>query len=122
MFRGPFNLTDTPVKIRHPVLFVGNTYDPVTPLSSAHRMHDLFGSKNAGLLTHNGYGHCSSAQPSLCTAKHIRSYLLDGTLPPPGIVCEPDRSPFKPHSAALQELEEDAQLLESIRSLADKLF
>lgn len=104
--------------MKHPVLFVGNLADPVTPLASAHRMTNLFGPDNAALLVHNGYGHCSSAQPSLCTAKHIRNYLLDGTLPPPGTVCEPDAPPFKLETPPQDQA--DASLMESLRSMAHK--
>lgn len=99
--------------LSHPVLFVGNRFDPVTPLSSARRMADGFGAKNAALLTHEGSGHCSTAQPSvrlplmrcflpaltsfpliffsqLCTAKIIRQYFLAGVLPEAGTTCLPD--------------------------------
>lgn len=34
--------------------------------------------------------HASIAQPSLCTALAIRDYFVNGTLPEPGTVCEPD--------------------------------
>lgn len=42
--------------------------------------------------------HCSISAPSLCSQKYIRDYFIDGTLPPPGTVCEPISQPF-PSSA-----------------------
>lgn len=32
--------------------------------------------------------HCSLAAPSLCTAKAIRAYFRNGTLPEPGTMCD----------------------------------
>lgn len=49
-----------------------------------------FGEKNSRLLVHDGRGHCTSAEPSLCTAKVIRAYLINGTLPEEGTVCKPE--------------------------------
>ena len=34
--------------------------------------------------------HTSFAQASLCTVTNIRAYFVDGTLPPPGTICQPD--------------------------------
>lgn len=34
-------------------------------------------------------------RPSNCTSSAIASYFLDGTLPPPGLECEPDLPPFE---------------------------
>lgn len=62
----------------------------VTPLKSAERMVHGFGEKNSRLLVHDGRGHCTSAEPSLCTAKAIRAYLINGTLPAEGTVCKPE--------------------------------
>ncbi|KIW20228.1 hypothetical protein PV08_00803 [Exophiala spinifera] len=76
------------VKPRSPILFVGNTYDPVTPLASALNTSAGFG--GSVVLQHNGYGHCSIAQPSSCTAKAIRAYFDEGILPPAGAVCQPN--------------------------------
>jgi hypothetical protein len=41
---------------------------------------------NARLLTRDGDGHTAFAK-SACIAGHIRAYLIDGTLPPPGTTC-----------------------------------
>lgn len=44
------------VKPRSPVLFVGNTYDPVTPLASA--LNTSAGFEGSVVLQHKGYGVC----------------------------------------------------------------
>ncbi|KAI0369639.1 alpha/beta-hydrolase [Pilatotrama ljubarskyi] len=110
---GPFAAKNT----SHPLLMVSPRYDPVCPLADAQAVHARFG--GAGLLVQNSYGHCSIAAPSLCTAKYIRAYMVNGTLPPPGTVCEVDELPFV---GAVQNARamsaEDAELLEALRALA----
>jgi pimeloyl-ACP methyl ester carboxylesterase len=50
------------VNTKNPVLFIGNTYDPFTPLISARNASAGF--KNSVVLQHDGYGvsHCSRCQ------------------------------------------------------------
>ncbi len=89
-YTGPFNKRTV-----HPVLVVGNTYDPVTPLSGARKLASLL--PNSRLLTLNGYGHTTLlSEPSQCAASAIDRYLLSGQLPAEGTVCHPDRDPFDP--------------------------
>jgi hypothetical protein len=87
----------------NPILFVGNNYDPVTPLLSARKMATLF--PNAAVLRVKAYGHCSDSQPSKCAVKTIASYFVNGTIPErkglaadgyiePGTICEVDRQPW----------------------------
>lgn len=75
--------------------------------------------------------HASIAQPSLCTAKTIRSYFVNGTLPEPGTICEPDVKLFSEETldevlAPLANLTkrsfgtEDAMLLTAVKSLGGK--
>ncbi|KAI0122252.1 TAP-like protein-domain-containing protein [Daldinia grandis] len=85
---------DFQVKTKNPVLFVGNSFDPVTPLASAKNMSSGF--EGSVLLTHNGHGHLSLTQPSNCTNSIIQNYFLEGTLPAPGTVCEPNFPLFDP--------------------------
>jgi len=86
-FQGPFKATTS-----HPILLVGNTADPVTPLWSAKKMSRGF--KDSVVLTQDSAGHASISAPSLCTQKYIRQYFAHGTLPEPGTVCEPIGKPF----------------------------
>jgi pimeloyl-ACP methyl ester carboxylesterase len=88
-YTGPWNAT-TP----NPVLLVGTRFDPNTPLVNARLAERRLG--NAVLLTHDGYGHLSHADPSSCVQAAIGRYLVDLTTPPPGTVCPSDRLPFDP--------------------------
>jgi pimeloyl-ACP methyl ester carboxylesterase len=49
IYQGDFNITT-----KNPVLFVGGTFDPLTPLVSARNMSSGF--VGSGLLEHHGYG------------------------------------------------------------------
>ncbi|KAA8650986.1 hypothetical protein EYZ11_004309 [Aspergillus tanneri] len=86
-YTGDFN-----VKTPHPILLIGNTFDPVTPLASAYNVS--WGLEDSVVLEHHGYGHSSLGQFSLCTANTVRRYFEDGTLPPPGKICEPSLQTF----------------------------
>ncbi|KAH7115128.1 hypothetical protein B0J11DRAFT_618722 [Dendryphion nanum] len=80
------------VKTSVPILFVGTTGDPVTPLSSAFRNAAFF--EGAGVLTQNTPGHSMTSVPSSCTLKFVAAYMEDGTLPPRGTICQGDRKPL----------------------------
>lgn len=115
------------LKTKNPILFVGSPFDPLTPLASAKNMSSAF--EGSGLVQHNGYGHSSISQPSLCTAKAVGAYFKDGTLPDPGTVCEPSVPIFRQADESLstilaplngttkrdiEERAEDVQLLEAL--------
>ncbi|EJD00017.1 alpha/beta-hydrolase [Fomitiporia mediterranea MF3/22] len=78
-FKGSFNQNTS-----HPILFVGNIADPITPLASAFLMSEGF--KGSVVLTQNSSGHTSGAANSTCTGKILRAYFADGTLPEEGTV------------------------------------
>jgi pimeloyl-ACP methyl ester carboxylesterase len=88
-YTGPWN---RPTKI--PVLLIGTTGDPGTPYANAYRVASLLG--NAVLLTHDGYGHTSEADPSRCVERATSAYLVDLAIPSKGTVCRSDRQPFGP--------------------------
>jgi hypothetical protein len=52
---------------------------------------------NAVLLTHDGYGHTSDADPSTCVDRAMTTYLVDLVVPPKGTVCLSNLLPFDPH-------------------------
>ena len=89
-YTGPWN-----AHTKNPILLVGTTFDPATPYTNARRVAGLLG--NAILLTHDGYGHTSEADPSHCVERVTSTYLVDLITPQKGTVCPSDRQPFDPH-------------------------
>ncbi|KAH7161232.1 TAP-like protein-domain-containing protein [Dactylonectria macrodidyma] len=76
---------DFDVETKNPMLIIGNAYDPVTPLASARNVSETF--KGSVLLQQDSYGHDSLTQASLCTAKIVSAYFVDGKLPDKDTVC-----------------------------------
>ena len=88
-YTGPWTAT-TP----NPILLVGTRYDPNTPLANAQLAERRLG--NAVLLTHDGYGHLSHADPSRCVVDAVGHYFVSLTTPRRGTVCPSDHLPFDP--------------------------
>ncbi|GKT43553.1 uncharacterized protein ColSpa_03734 [Colletotrichum spaethianum] len=86
-FDGPFR-----GKTKVPMLFIGNSMDPVAPLEGTKL--NIAGFEGARLLQQDSVGHCSVNAPSQCTVGYIRKYLVSGELPEAGTVCPVDFSPF----------------------------
>jgi pimeloyl-ACP methyl ester carboxylesterase len=76
----------------NPVLVIGNTFDPATPLRGAFAMSQALG--RARLLTVDGYGHTALINPSACVNRHEARYFVSGVLPPKGTRCAQDGDPF----------------------------
>jgi len=74
------------------ILLLANTGDPVTAYQDSVAMsHDL---ARARLLTVDGYGHTTGANPSTCAIDYAVTYTLTGALPAPGTVCQQNATPF----------------------------
>ncbi|WP_159328876.1 alpha/beta hydrolase [Streptomyces tendae] len=76
-----------------PVLLVGNTGDPATPYEGAARMAQRLGQKVGVELTYEGEGHGAYDSGNACVQDTVNAYLLNGTLPKPGTVCEAEPLP-----------------------------
>jgi pimeloyl-ACP methyl ester carboxylesterase len=90
-FEGPFGGNTS-----HPILFLSNTADPVTPLKSGRIMHNLF--PNSGLLVTDAAGHCSLSSSDVCTWMHVREYFQTGKLPKENTLCVPEQGPWSLNS------------------------
>jgi pimeloyl-ACP methyl ester carboxylesterase len=75
----------------NPVLVVGNQFDPATRYEGAQTVAATL--PGARLLTLHAWGHTSGFLSS-CADEAIARYLVDGTLPAVGTVCEQDEVPF----------------------------
>lgn len=76
----------------NPVLVIGNTFDPATPLRGAVAMSQALG--RARLLTVDGYGHTALINPSACVNRYVARYFISGVLPPKGTRCAQNAAPF----------------------------
>ncbi|KAF7675003.1 alpha beta hydrolase fold-1 [Alternaria burnsii] len=90
-FEGPYGGNTS-----HPILFVSNTADPVTPLRSGRYMHSLF--PDSSLLISDHVGHCSISAPDICSLSRVKAYFQTGELPSSGTVCVPPPSPYSLNS------------------------
>jgi pimeloyl-ACP methyl ester carboxylesterase len=87
VYLGPWNR-----KTAAPVLVIGNTTDPSTPYANSLGMVAMLA--RARLLTVHGYGHTALLNPSTCANEAMAAYLIEGTLPSKGKVCEQDARPL----------------------------
>ncbi|MFD9902744.1 alpha/beta hydrolase [Streptomyces sp. NPDC059063] len=70
-----------------PIVVVGNTGDPATPVEGAKRMAQQLG-KGVGItLTVDGEGHGTYGE-NKCATKAIDAFLIDGKAPADGAVCK----------------------------------
>jgi pimeloyl-ACP methyl ester carboxylesterase len=76
----------------NPVLVIGNTLDPATPLRGAVAMSQKLA--RARLLTMDGFGHTALLNPNSCINRYEGRYFVSGTLPPKGTRCAQDAPPF----------------------------
>ncbi|KAJ6562149.1 Alpha/Beta hydrolase protein [Mycena capillaripes] len=102
-----------------PLLIIGNTADPATPLAFAKKASGLF--PGSVLLTQDSPGHTSLAAPSLCTHGALRAYFQNGTLAKEGTVCPVDAELFPSAVNATKTLlaTRDIKLLDTVRAIGD---
>ncbi|KAL4878414.1 TAP-like protein-domain-containing protein [Aspergillus karnatakaensis] len=98
------------VRTKHPMLVVGNTFDSATPFRSAQNLSAIF--EDSVLVEHGGFGHGSTVHGSECTARIIRDYFADGTLPAPDTFCEVSYHPFE--AKTLDDVLEEAGFYEDL--------
>ncbi|KAK7047826.1 hypothetical protein VNI00_006154 [Paramarasmius palmivorus] len=115
-FRGPISGNTS-----HPMLLIGNTADPVTPVHAAHVVSQGF--PGSVVLTQDSAGHSSLAAPSVCTTNAVRTYFINGTLPEPGTVCPVIGTPFTNWTSTdsekrqLSEGQGDSALYETLKEM-----
>ncbi|KAK3395338.1 TAP-like protein-domain-containing protein [Sordaria brevicollis] len=100
----PLNFTSAfeDVATAHPVLFINNEFDNVTPLVSARK--NAKGFKGAKVLVQRGsWGHTSLASPSFCMAKVVRKYFREGEMPEEEEECWGDQVPFGDEDADMEK-------------------
>ncbi|KAH8925934.1 hypothetical protein BT69DRAFT_1215933 [Atractiella rhizophila] len=99
-----------------PILILSQLYDPVTPLVHATDALERFGDNSRLVVQSDGYGHCAIGQASLCTAKILRDYYVNGIVPAESYTrCQVDQKPFLPWNdtqAVLQHLDISATNIE----------
>lgn len=90
-YMGPWSVrTATP-----PLLFT-TRYDPATPYQNAGTMQRLL--TGSRVVTVNGWGHTALLTFSPCAAGYLERYLINRTLPVPGVQCPTGVVPFGPTS------------------------
>lgn len=86
----PVQSTRTPAPVHAsgaaPILVVGTTGDPATPYAWAQALADQLDSGR--LLTWKGEGHTAYGRSGACIGDAVDAYLVDGTLPAEGTVCD----------------------------------
>ncbi|KAK7468368.1 hypothetical protein VKT23_002884 [Stygiomarasmius scandens] len=86
-FKGPVGANTS-----FPLLVIGNTADPITPLSAAKKTSSSF--PGSVVLQQDSVGHTSLSSQSSCTFQHLAAYFNNGTLPAEGTICPVDISLF----------------------------
>ncbi|KAF8965907.1 TAP-like protein-domain-containing protein [Flammula alnicola] len=100
-----------------PLLLIGNTADPATPLAGAKKTSKGF--PGSVVLTQDSPGHTSFSIPSECTLGYVKQYFQNGTLPPAGTVCPVvgDLFPVASNVSAREEIQSRSPLRDVAEAL-----
>ncbi|KAJ7210284.1 TAP-like protein-domain-containing protein [Mycena rebaudengoi] len=101
-------------KTSFPLLVIGTTADPVTPLASAKRAATLF--PGSVVPTQDCTGHTSTAAQSTCTFLQLHQYFQNGTLPKAGTVCPIDEEMFPSASTSNSTVKRSVQYRELLEA------
>jgi pimeloyl-ACP methyl ester carboxylesterase len=74
------------LRTRHPVVLLGNDFDPATPLAWSRNMASTLGDR-AQLVRYQGGGHTIYGSGSACIDAAVESYFRDLKTPEQGTVC-----------------------------------
>ncbi len=94
---GALGCTDWPIESTHPqvkisgdgappIVVIGTTRDPATPYEWAKSLADQLSS--GVLISRDGDGHTAYGSGNACITKAVDAYLVDGTVPKDGLLCE----------------------------------
>ncbi|KAJ6604895.1 Alpha/Beta hydrolase protein [Mycena sp. CBHHK59/15] len=97
-----------------PLLIVGNTADPVTPLAGAIKTSKAF--PGSVVLTQDSPGHTSTIAASLCTYGYFRQYFVNGTLPEAGTLFASSSDSV---NVNLKRDTRDHELIEAVRNIGN---
>ncbi|MEZ2391975.1 alpha/beta hydrolase [bacterium RCC_150] len=85
----PYKPVHTPAPVKYsgkaPVVVIGTTGDPATPLAWAASLRKELG--NASLVTWKGEGHTAYGRSNACVSAAVDNYFVDGKLPSDGTMC-----------------------------------
>ncbi|MGW9415950.1 alpha/beta hydrolase [Arthrobacter cupressi] len=85
----PFKPVGSPAPAKYtgqaPIVVIGTTGDPATPLAWAQAMQKQLG--NASLVTWNGEGHTAYGRSNRCVSTAVDDYFLNGKVPADGTRC-----------------------------------
>lgn len=85
----PYKPLHTPAPAKYtgtaPVVVIGTTGDPATPLAWAASLRKQLG--DASLVTWKGEGHTAYGRSNRCVSDAVDNYLVDGKVPSDGTMC-----------------------------------
>ena len=80
--------TDVKTDVETPIVVIGTTYDPATPLKWAKSLTKQLG--DAVFIQFNGDGHTAYFSGSSCMDNIVEDFYFNGTQPTANTVCQPD--------------------------------